>query len=510
MTAVQQESSTTSQRTYGHWRRPRSPGIWGLGAIGTAGFLGSLILAVIVQQTAGLVPALVVLAVAAALLIPLRLGGASNNVYVRLARRRSFRRGRRNGTTVYLPGGHDHTEADSLAFSSGARLPGLLAKASLVTGEDVHGTAFAAVVHPQGPHYAVVLRCDPQGGMLVDAETVDQWVSDWGSALRSAAHDPQVVGLSVTVQTMPDSGAALAAEVDTILTDAAPELARQVLEETRAEWPSGSAQVSTWVTVTFTGRRPGQRTMKQPEMVALIGDRLPGLLAEVSAAGAGDVRAMTADEVTVLARSAYDPEAAGALADLVAQHGQSGLPWSDAGPSAQREEWGALIHGGHVSLSWQMQAAPPSLVTSSVLNPLLRPHPMVPIKRVTIFFRPYSPAAAVNITDSDVRTARGHALSREQEVRATDSADLAAARGTAAEIAAGHSLTRFSVLVTATVGDVEHLSAARTAIEQSSASSRLTLRRAYGSQSAAFAANLGLGMHLASWVATPDFIREKL
>ena len=97
-----------------------------------------------------------------------------------------------------------------------------------------------------------------------------------------------------------------------------------------------------------------------------------------------------------------------------------------------------------------------------------------------------------------------------QEVRATDSADLAAARGTAAEIAAGHSLTRFAVLVTATVAGPEQLAAARTAIEQSSASSRILLRRCHGAQSAAFAAGLGLGMHLASWVSTPDFVREKL
>lgn len=498
-----------SRRTYGHWRRPRSPGVWGLGAIGTAALLASLILAVLVQQAAGLLPALVVVAAAAALLIPLRLGGG-NNVYVRSARRLAYRRARRRGTTTYLPAGIDLGEAGTPAFSSGSSLPGLLAGSQLIPGRDVHGSPFAAVVHPRGPHYAVVLRCDPQGGMLVDADTVDQWVSDWGGFLRAASHDPQIVGVSVTAQTMPDTGSALSSEIDNLLTADAPPLAAQVLAETRSDWPTGSAEVATWVTVTYSARRPGQRTMKEPEMAALIGDRLPGLLSSLSAAGAGDVRAMTADDLAVLARSAYDPDAAAALADLRAARGEAGLPWSQAGPSGQREEWGALIHGGHVSVSWQMAAAPPSLVTSSVLNPLLRPHPMVPIKRVTVLYRPYPPDVAVAITDSDVRTARGHALSREQEVRATDSADLAAARGTAAEIAAGHSLTRFAVLVTATVAGPEQLAAARTAIEQSSASSRILLRRCHGAQSAAFAAGLGLGMHLASWVSTPDFVREKL
>ena len=45
-------------------------------------------------------------------------------------------------------------------------------------------------------------------------------------------------------------------------------------------WPTGSAEVATWVTVTDSARRPGQRTMKEPEMAA-IADMISEVLMDI-------------------------------------------------------------------------------------------------------------------------------------------------------------------------------------------------------------------------------------
>ncbi len=99
---------------------------------------------------------------------------------------------------------------------------------------------------------------------------------------------------------------------------------------------------------------------------------------------------------------------------------------------------------------------------------------------------------------------------RAGEGRATETLDLQAARQTAAEEAAGAGLTRFSLLVTATVTDTEQLGHVTDLVDQAGGASRLQLRRVYAGQSASFAACLGIGLVLNKHVAVPAAVRQFL
>ena len=101
-------------------------------------------------------------------------------------------------------------------------------------------------------------------------------------------------------------------------------------------------------------------------------------------------------------------------------------------------------------------------------------------KRVTLVYRPHDPVTAAQVADTDVLTAIGRAGARAGETKATESAELAAARQAAQEEAAGAGMERFSMLVTATVDDPAQLPEAARAVDRMGWVSRVTLRRCYG------------------------------
>ena len=93
---------------------------------------------------------------------------------------------------------------------------------------------------------------------------------------------------------------------------------------------------------------------------------------------------------------------------------------------------------------------------------------------------------------------------------ARDRRAIRVAERTAEEEAAGASLLRFSVVVTATVLDPEQLPLASTTVEGLAAAPRLRLRVAVGNQAAAFAAGLPLGLVLPKHLMLTPELRDQL
>jgi len=562
-------SAAAGPRTYGNWRRPSSPGLPRLGLLGTALALGSLVGVMGVQVLAGLLPAgICALGVCAGLLPLVWRNRAGRNGWQVLAAKTAWWLGQRRRQHLYTS-----SLTGPVSFGS-ARLPGLLANSRLLSAVTAHGDPFALIHLPSTRHYAVMIRLDPQGSQLIDPETVDEWVASWGSWLARLGHEANLEACTVTVETAPDPGSRLAAEVQTILTPDAPALSRAMLTEAAASYPHGSATVTAYLTLTFSARRPartetegvrlsqprrrhrhdtGTRTTPNPhvglagaagarptsgtgggmrsaqEMAAQIGRRLPLLLHQLRTCGAGIGAAMTPAEVAATVRVAYDPAAAPLLDRARAeqthlgianpQPGVAGAPqpplmsWQDAGPVAQVEAWDHLRHDSGTSITWQMVEVPHGAVQSRVLEQLLDANDILARKRVTLIYRPHDPASAARVADADVRTAVGRATLRQGEGRATESLALASARQSAAEQAAGAGLIRFSMLVTATVaggGDSQQLAQATELIEQLGPACQLRLRRCYFSQAAAFTAALGVGVVLPKHVAIPDLVRDNL
>ncbi len=478
------DTTTTARPTYGNWRLPSRPGIGPLGLLGTAVLLGGLIL-VLLTTLLSWIAAIGVGVLVAAVTVPLGIRTSDGRSGFSVIAVRAGWAGRRlAGQDTYVSG--------PLSRAPGGKFtpPGLLADTVMAEGRDVYNRPFG-VLHDQRLNtFTAVLECDPDGAALVDTEQVDTWVACWGGWLAGLAHEPGLVGAAVIVETAPDPGTRLAAEVLPRLDPAAPEGARELMAEVVAAYPAASSQTSTYVTLTyrpaaasavrFTG--PADRVA---DMVTNLAIRISPLAAGLTSAGGGPARPMPADRIADAVRAAFDPS--------VMQQ-TLGLEWDDCGPAAAQESADAYFHEGAVSRSWVACEAPRGTVRCGVFRTLLEPSPRIARKRVALLYRPLDPASAAHVVESDRRSAHFMAASTTGLVNARASTAVRAAEQAAAEEAAGSGLTEFAVVVTATADSAEDLRAADAEVANLAASARLRLRVARGQQAAAFAAALPAGV----------------
>jgi hypothetical protein len=162
------------------------------------------------------------------------------------------------------------------------------------------------------------------------------------------------------------------------------------------------------------------------------------------------------------------------------------------------------VHDSGISVSWVMEGAPRGAVRETVLKRLLEPHPHLPRKRVTIYYRPLDPGAAAAWAD---RQTKAVASTPGQRI-AIQEAHKTQAAVNAADEARGAAVLRFGIVVTVTVTSEDQLRRAVKAVRNLHAASRLVMRRAYGEQAAAFSAGLGLGVVLPDHVTLPKVLTE--
>ena len=492
-------ASEYREPTYGNWRKPVSPGIGRLGLAGTLILMVGLMVVTLMAMVSTLASLITAIVVGLAIL-PLVIQDQHGRTALQSATARlNWWWGRSQGWHLYRAG------PLSVVPHGSCRLPGLLAASRLVEGRDSYGRPFALVVIPSTRHYTVVFECNADGAALVDQKQIDTWVAHWGHWLASLGYEPGLVGAGVTIETAPDLGHRLREEIHTHTDPNAPELARAALEEIVWNYPVGSARVSTRIAVTYGALpHPGGKRRDQDAMVREIGMRIPGLISGLEMTGAGSARPMTADQLARSVRLAYDP---GAQAPLDAAEDRE-APWDDAGPTATQESWDHYVHDSGHSITWGMTEAPRGEVLSSVMTGLVAPHHDIARKRVTFLYRPHDPVSAARIVERDRKDTRfrldgaNNAARSEIDVMKSDQSAIEEARG------AG--VTRFTVLVTATVHSAEELPVAAAAVDTLSAPARLRLRRMYGSQAAAFAAALPLGIVLPDHLQVPAVVREAM
>ncbi|WP_093804083.1 SCO6880 family protein [Streptomyces sp. Wb2n-11] len=501
--AANEVAGGPAPRTYGNWRKPQTAGIGQLGLAPTLLMLGGLVV-VVLSMLISIMLALVLAVVLALVLAPLTIKDRyGRSLLTRMSTHLAWRRAVKKGSTLYRSGPLGRTGHGTCT------LPGLAASSVLTEAQDSYGRPFAMLTYPRSNFHVVVLRCDADGAALVDQDQVDVWVAYWGQWLSALSTEPGLVGASVTVETAPDSGLRLQHEVNSQLAPDAPELARTMLQEVLAEYPASSAQISTRIALTYSGAaRPGHPRRSVDDMAVLLGNRLPGLTSGLGMTGAGAARPLAAEELAEAVRTAYDPAVAPLIEEARASGG-SGLTWSDAGPQGAQEEWDCYRHDSAWSSTWSMSEAPRGEVLSSVLTGLLVPHPDIARKRVTILYRPHDPAAAARIVERDRKDASFRAK-QTPGGRARDDVALRAAEQSAQEEASGAGLVRFGLLVTATVNAREDLPRARAAVDTLAPPARINLRPVWGSQAAAFAAGLPIGLVLPLHLAVPASIRDNM
>jgi hypothetical protein len=290
----------------------------------------------------------------------------------------------------------------------------------------------------------------------------------------------------------------------------APEFARNVLNEVVDTYPEGSATVRAWVSLTFNASLRAGSKKRTPEDVARdLASRIPGLSARLQSTGAGIARPMSAQELCEVVRIAYDPPAALIIDEAHAAGSPVSLTWGDVGPTATQASWDDYRHDGAFSASWTMTGAPRGSVNSSVLSRLLAPHGDIDRKRISLLYRPMDSARAAAVVERDQNNANVRITSGNRP-SARALVDARSAVQTAQEEAQGAGLVNFGMVVTATVTDKERFPDAVAAVEQTSGTARVLLRRAYGAQDTAFAASLPLGLVLPKHSMLPSEIKDAL
>jgi hypothetical protein len=490
-------------RTYGNFRKPRSFGLRGL-SLGATLLLFAGLIAVVLATLISVWAALALAVVLAVLTAPLVLKDRHGRTLMqRGAVRLAWWRTTSSGGNLYRSG------PLSRAGYGSCQLPGLAAQSTLTEAQDGYGRPFAVITMPTTGHHTAVLACEADGAALVDERQVDTWVAHWGQWLSALGAEPDLVAASVTIETAPDSGVRLHQEIVTNTGTAAPDMARSMLQQVLAAYPAGSAQISTRIALTYSGAaRGGAPRRSAADMALHIGTRLPGLTAGLSMTGAGAAVPMTATELAESVRVAYDPAVA-ALVEEARAAGGTGLTWNEAGPMAAQEAWDHYRHDGAFSVTWAMTEAPQGEVFSNVLTTLVQPNRDIARKRVTLLYRPHSRAEGARVVQQDYKNALFNAQ-QSQIGQARDDAEVTAARRTTEEQAQGHGVIRFGLLITATVGSMDELTRASAAVDNLAPAARIAVRPVYGSQAAAFAAALPLGLVLPLHTALPQTVRDAM
>jgi hypothetical protein len=477
------------QRTYGNWRRGNGAGLFGLGPLGTLSMFAIGLLAV-VMLAVSMLYALVTVLIGALVLVPMAVRVNGRTGFQVIAARIAWWRGHSRRQHLYRSG-------VASRVTEHHQLPGILARSEVYAVETGRSGSLGVVVIPQSRHYTVTLRCSPEGRDLVDQSVLDARVAHLAGWLDTLSREPGLVQAAVTVETTPDPGTQLAAEVATTTSPHAPDLAKAVLDEVVRTYPAGAAVVETRVSLTYTVP-PGRRSMSHEDVCREVASRLPGLHTGLSAAGAGGVQPMSPQSLAAVVRAAYDP----AVALELARDPGAAPPWDAAGPVATKESWDFYRHDSGVSRTWGMVEAPRGVTFSNTFSRLTDPDPQLKRKRVTLFYRPYTPAEAVRLVESDKRDARFQ-VGKKPRPSARELADLEAAEQAAQEEAAGAGMVRFTLLVTATVDTVEELEQADRLIASRASEARMVLRPMYGAQAAAFSAGLPAGVVLPTHASIP-------
>lgn len=485
-------SATPSEEVrYGNLRQPKIPGLFGLSLPMTL-FLVAAAPTILFLGMASLWWALIGVAIVLVVVIPSAVPTRDGwNRFGVLSRRARFARGRSRGRAVLSQGLLGHVPDGRCA------LPGVGAVTSLSTQTDALGRVYGLIQHPKSDLFTVVIQATPAGTGALDVSVKNDQVAQWASWLGELNKIEDLVGVSVVIETVPDSGQRLERALDRGRADAAPEFSQVVREQIRELYRTGSPTLTCRIALTLSGRVGSERGKKRKlvEVADEIGDLLPVWTAGLESTGAGSgVLPCTAENITDYIRTAYDPGAAEAIEEAQLSGEGTGIDWADVGPLQAVNEPKTYRHEGALSRTWQMREVPRGVFFAESLRALLAPSKDIARKRVCLLFRPESPAVSAHAAELDVKAARFKAT-QNRHAKAGASLELQAAEKSAQQEALGAPMIRVGLLVTITTFSEDELRRADRTINAGLApQARIALRCPTGSQDFNFAAGLPLGV----------------
>ena len=369
------------------------------------------------------------------------------------------------------------------------RLPGGLARTELLTGVDAVGRDFGLIYDRPRREATVLLDCQFSGQTAVTQEERNQMTANWGAWLSGLSMSGDVIAAVAVVSTRPGTGQLIAKEVQSTVQSDAPWIAQQVMEEATEFLSKGVPEVDAHIALTFS---VSVTDSEDTSFIDLLSTRLPALYEDLSWAG---VQASPMDQAAIVARAHtfFNPASEPDFEELEVNGVEHGLTWLDAGPLHARTLRDRYVHDGVSSVTWEMADAPRSTFQDTLLGPLLVPYARVRRKRVAVVYRPFDAGVGAAKVEAEHRDAlvaansskKVRAAAAEGRVEHTDNARRSHAKGA--------QLGRYSLFVTATIGDDEQLRRVTHDVERLGAQANIRLRSMKRQQDAGFVVSAGLG-----------------
>lgn len=489
----------TEYRMYGNWRRPRSTGMAGA-TFGTT-IIGIVAVVVLLLSSLiiGFLWAMGFAVVFAIAFVPLLIERDGRSGYERAILMWQWRRSVKRGEHVYSSGTFSRIPGGKY------RPPGVLADTELYQQIDANNRPFGMLHMPQVDGYTVVLDAHPQGSENFDQAVLDQAVGNWSQMLTMMGETSDIMALVAVIETLPNTGIELRETVSQKVRADAPQLARDSMYQLSQGLTTDGIRLGARISITFKAQTADRK--KDPsEQAVEIARRLPQITAAGARAGV-PCTPMSADEIIGMVRRTVDPASLENIEQALFSGEGTGMTWADCGPRTQIAGKDRLTHDGAVSVTWEMREAPKSAIHESVLKRLCDVNPAVPLKRVAIVYRPHSAADATDIVNRDHRDATSAMNTGRGIVTAKAKLEVTATEQSRMEVARGHGLTRFGILITVTqpagssdVPRIDHL------VRDLSIQSQLSIRRSFCWQSPAYWVSMGIGVIAPEHTSIPSFV----
>ena len=350
--------------------------------------------------------------------------------------------------------------------------------------------------------YTLVLRTWPQGGEWNVQATRDRWVARLGDMLTFIGQSPDLVAVTITIETLPESGKRASTLMRSRLDENSPIDARQVIIEAVERIPSTEVKLDARVAVTWRADT-AFRKRDATDMGEEISRRLGRVKDYCHSAGLR-VRPMLEREICAIVRRSFSPGDELDLESGLMTGEPMRLRWEDCGPVSASDQHDCYLHDAARSLNWTMAGEPEAPFDSNVLSDLLNTRAEIPRKRVTFVYQPYTPSQATKIVNKDHNDARQAIRTHVGKLSERSLVRMEASEAARQEQARGAGMTRVSMIVTATLpvdGDTRKV---ETLVTDLGLAAATPLHAANDQQLAVFEAGLGLGVILAEEASVSD------
>ncbi|MBZ8176215.1 hypothetical protein GSS88_00120 [Corynebacterium sp. 3HC-13] len=381
--------------------------------------------------------------------------------------------------------------AGSLSKLPGGRrmLPGVFARTYCKTFHDADGQEVGCIVDPFKRLVTVLFDCQLTGQTAMTQEERNNQTAEWSAWLAGLSLAGDVEHMCFVVGTRPGTGELLAKEVDRLVIDEAPEIAKLLMQEAAETISVGIPDVVAHIALTI---KVDKQTLDEESYLSQLATRLPGWYS--SLAWSGILAApMGEEEIVARVHAFFNPASEPDFEELQIAGKKHNLSWIDAGPTTAMTHSQWYEHDGCTSISWELRDAPRSTFQDTLLHGLIAPHPRIIRKRVALVYRPFEAGAGASKVEAEHRDAMVAANSSRKVVSAKAEMRLDHTEAARRAQARGAQLGRYSLYVTATSAGEETVERIIHEVEHLGAGSSLRLQQMQMQQDTGFYTSLGMG-----------------